>query len=545
MMNSRSIKVSLFFLLATMVLGVFFSGKIIAKETEAEEASASRSFSIFLDEVTIEKGYTVNAFNNDLKFSLVPGILNGSTYVSAQHIDENMETPWNLERVSKIYQFEFLNKQAYNHDRPFYIQFSYNEDSDDYKKVYFYDSGINKWRPLPTKDFPEENFVRSLIHLPFARIAVFSNSEIPTHGAASWYQYKGGAYAASPDFPKGSKLRVFNASNDEFIDVEVNDYGPDRSIHPDRVIDLDKQAFAEIADPGAGIINVKVQPLHIPKEEDADRVFLMEEPVGSVPEAEVNAGIVVKENGGEELWQKDADKGLPLASLTKMVAIHTYLEHETGGLDKEVIYETGDEERNHEYCETWESSKINLKDGDIVTTRDLIYASLVGSANNTVETLVRASDLDRPEFIQKMNDLVSGWGADSTRFVEPTGLSPENMSTPEDYALIARRVLANSTIEKASTMPAYSFTTVNTNRFFHLDNTDHLISDKQFSGINNFEITGSKTGYLHEAGYCLMVRIEPEGEDDFIVVTLGADSRNDSFEETKKLIKYSLKKLRQ
>ncbi len=545
MLQSFKAKICLFFLLITLTLSGFFSGNILSKQTEAQEDAVNKNFSIFLDQNTIEKGYTVNAFNNELKLSLVPGILDDSTYVSAQHIDENMETPWNLDRISKIYQFEFINKQAYNHKKPFYIQLSYERDSDNYKKVYFYDSNIGKWRPLPTRDFPEHNFVRSLIHLPFARIAVFSNSEILSHGGASWYQYRDGAYAASPDFPKGSKLRVFNTSNKKFIDVEINDYGPDRSIHPNRVIDLDKQAFSQITDLGEGIINVKIQPLSIPADSDIDKVFLMEESVGDIPDVEVKAGILIKEDSEDNLWEKNADQQLPLASLTKMVAIKTYLENETGGLDREIIYEEQDAKKNYQYCQSWNSSEINLKDGDIVTIKDLIYASLVGSANNTVETLARVSTLSRHQFIEEMNSIVKNWGASSTSFVEPSGLSPENMSTASDYALIAKNVLADNVIEKVSAMATYDFTTVNTNRSFHLTNTDHLVKDNHFSGINHFKITGSKTGYLHEAGYCLMVRVDPEQEESFIVVIFGADSRNDSFGEMRELIKYGLAKLRQ
>ncbi|MEK7097483.1 MAG: hypothetical protein AAB906_01395, partial [Patescibacteria group bacterium] len=66
---------------------------------------------------------------------------------------------------------------------------------------------------MPTTDFPDKKFVRSLIHLPYARIAVFENPNALTVGKASWYKYKSGNYAASPDFPKGTKLRVTNLDN--------------------------------------------------------------------------------------------------------------------------------------------------------------------------------------------------------------------------------------------------------------------------------------------------------------------------------------------
>ena len=76
--------------------------------------------------------------------------------------------------------------------------------------------GYTLAQELPSTDNPETNSVRALIHLPYARLAIFEE-EIP----------------------------------------EV-DYGPDRSIHPDRIIDLDKVAFAKLVSLGAGLIDVRV-----------------------------------------------------------------------------------------------------------------------------------------------------------------------------------------------------------------------------------------------------------------------------------------------
>jgi rare lipoprotein A (peptidoglycan hydrolase) len=85
-----------------------------------------------------------------------------------------------------------------------------------------------------------------------------------THsGIASWYSYRGGLFAASTKFKKGSILRVINKVNNKFVDVVVNDYGPDKKKHPNRIIDLDKIAFQKIAQLRSGIINIIVLPLKI------------------------------------------------------------------------------------------------------------------------------------------------------------------------------------------------------------------------------------------------------------------------------------------
>ena len=450
-------------------------------------------------------------------------------------LNEPMDMPWQLDRISKIYQFEFRNKSAYDNHQPFYIQFSYDGLNNYYKQVYFYDKNYSAWRPLPTKDYPSELFVRSLIHLPFARIAVFVNPEAMTVGRASWYAYKGGNFAASPDFPKDSRLRVYNIDNNKFVDVKINDYGPDRKAHPDRAIDLDKFAFACLAPTWQGMINVRIEPLYIaPK---FNRVIGIASSGATIkPIITAKSAIVINEQTNKVLWQKNATTTLPLASLTKLVAVKVFLDTRPS-LDREVAYSSKDEEYNYEYCNKWESSRLRVKDGDTMTIEDLLYASLVGSANNTIETLVRVSGLSRDDFIKKMNELVVSWGATLTHFVEPTGLSPENVSSVQDYAIITKEVFTHPIIQKASTMSKYKFYTINTEEPYTVKNTNQLIFR------NHFNITGSKTGYLDEAGYCLMTRAKADNGEQIIVVTLGADTRDVSFMETDELLRYGMRKI--
>ena len=163
--------------------GMSFS--VIAENNEAAGEAApslNRYYSININKPTIVKGYTVAAFGDNLKLSLVPGILEEATGVRIVELREPLTMPWNIDLISDVYQFEFVNKAAYDNHKPFYIQFAYKNRSNNLKQVFFYDKNYKKWRPLPTKDFPSESFVRSLIHLPFARIAVFEYPDILTGG---------------------------------------------------------------------------------------------------------------------------------------------------------------------------------------------------------------------------------------------------------------------------------------------------------------------------------------------------------------------------
>ncbi|MCK5061868.1 serine hydrolase [Candidatus Parcubacteria bacterium] len=498
----------------------------------AETKPANKGYNLHLDEPTIAKGYTVNGFD-ELKLSLVPGILSKGTAVEIIQLNEDLPEPWNLDRVSNFYQFEFKNKAAYDDHKPFYIQFHYSDQTNDHKQVFFYDQTVKAWRPLPTRDFPKENFVRSLIHLPYARIAVYSFPNVLSVGRASWYAYKPGNYAASPDFPKGSRIRVWNRENGRFVDVEINDYGPDRSLFPDRVIDLEKNAFAKIAPLGAGVADIYIEPLFIKSANDIELGVNTALGVGEEPRISAAAAVVMLENSRKIIWAKNATTTLPLASLTKLVAAKVFLDTKPT-LNQVVEYSARDEEYNYEHVNKWESASLDLEEGESLMIEDLLYASLVGSANNTVETLVRVSGLKRDDFIARMNSLVMEWGASTTKFIEPTGLAPENVSSALDYAIITREVLRHPIIVKASVMEQYKFTIAGTGESKRVRNTNHIIKQ------DKYHITGSKTGYLHEAGYCLMTRIPVGNGENIIVVTMGAATRDTSFNETSELMEYGI-----
>jgi D-alanyl-D-alanine carboxypeptidase len=199
-------------------------------------------------------------------------------------------------------------------------------------------------------------------------------------------------------------------------------------------IDLDKEAFKKISSPSAGIIQVKIEPLRIVKDKSQRTLGLTDKGAHLEPEISAQAAAIIDEENGEVLWQKNGEEVLPIASLTKLMAVKVFLDNNRD-LKQVVEYKYQDEEYNYQYCEKWESSRLRLDEGDKLTVNDLIYSSLVRSANNTVETLVRYSGLSRDAFIQAMNDEAKTLGAESTYFEEPTGLSTKNVSSALDYAI--------------------------------------------------------------------------------------------------------------
>lgn len=489
----------------------------------------TRDFFIRLDASTIAQGYTVSVFDDAFKLSLVPGILSEQTGVQVREIG-GMDEPWKLQRISPIYEFEFLNKAAYDNSHPFYIELKTDRPSPHYKQVFFYDKNYDAWRPLPTRDHAPEQFVRSLIHLPYARIAVFAYPDMLIQGEASWYRHKRGLFAASPDFPQGSRLRVHNLASGSFVDVTVNDYGPDRGAHPSRAIDLDRVAFTRLAPPGAGLITVRVEPLEIVPQDKAV-LGILPEGIAAQPHIESSAAIVIDENSGKTLYEKNADEPLSIASLTKLIAAAVFLETEPD-LEQIVEYRVQDEEYNYRYAHTWEVVRLSLRDGETISIRDLLTAALVGSANNAVETLVRVSGVSRDTFIAKMNEYAQTHGALSLSFDDPAGLSPKNVSSARDYARAALAALANPVIQKTSTLKNATIATRNTSRSLTVKNTHPLLNTSRYT----FE--GFKIGYLHEARNCVVAKV-PTQSSTLIVVVLGDASRNANAQAAEKLIRFA------
>lgn len=436
--------------------------------------------------------------------------------------------PWQWQPLTPAYDYSFVTSGLYDPSRPLTLTINYGSANHDLKQIFIFDDLAQVWRPIPTTDVPGENYVTGTTTSLAGRVMVAADTDILTVGTASWYKYKNGLFAASPDFAKGSVLRVTDPDTGHSIDVTVNDYGPDRTLFPDRVVDLDYVAFQKLAPASAGLINVEVTPLKVV----GSILNKPLPPTAAEPTVTATSAVIVREKTGQILWGKNADAVSPLASLTKIVAARVFLDTKPD-LNKIVVYKYQDEAYNYKYCKPAEAARVRLRDGDKISEKDLLYSALVGSANNAVESLVRVSGLSRPAFIKKMNDLVHSWGATSTNFVEPTGLSPDNVSSPHDYAIITKAAFSNPLLSTVTTTSSYTFTTRNTRIRHQIRNTDHLLQSA------TYDIIGSKTGYLDEAGHCLMTRVKT-AEGNLIVINFHSRSSAANFADNEQLIDYGV-----
>lgn len=145
------------------------------------------------------------------------------------------------------------------------IKFGYDIIDDYSKSIYQYDYQAKQWQELLSYNDLPAKIISANISQNTATVAIFADSS-SQDGIASFYDqsryrtfnYQNGNFAASRDYPKGTKLKVTRLKTGESVIVEVNDYGPE--LKTGRLIDLDIVAFEKIGSRGAGLIYVKVEP---------------------------------------------------------------------------------------------------------------------------------------------------------------------------------------------------------------------------------------------------------------------------------------------
>lgn len=223
-------------------------------------------------------------------------------------------------------------------------------------------------------------------------------------------------------------------------------------------------------------------------------------------DVDAKGAILYNMNTKEVLYQKDADKKLPMASTTKIMT--GLLLFSSGlNLDEEFVVDSN--------AIKVEGSSMGLVEGDIVTLRTLGYGLLLKSGNDAAGAIAKRIGGTIENFVKMMNDKAKEIGLKNTHFVTPSGLDADgHYSTAYDMAVLASHALENEDFKKAcgteSTKlkygnPPYNRTLTNSNKLL-----------KQYEGA-----IGVKTGFTKKAGRCL-VSAANRGSDTLIVVTLNA-----------------------
>lgn len=222
----------------------------------------------------------------------------------------------------------------------------------------------------------------------------------------------------------------------------------------------------------------------------------------------VNArhAVVIEEGSGRVLMAKDADEPVPIASLTKLVTAMVVLDARQDPQEQLRIAEEDVDRLKH--------SASHLKVGTRLPREAALKLALLSSENRAASALARAYPGGLEAFRQAARRKLLGLGLQHTVILEPTGLSPENVSTASEMARIAAAASRYSEINAITSASRARVPVNGQAREFH--NTNRLV------GRKGWDILLSKTGYTEEAGRCLTMRMKEAGKA-VTVVLLDAD----------------------
>jgi len=151
-----------------------------------------------------------------------------------------------------------------------------------------------------------------------------------------------------------------------------------------------------------------------------------------------------------------------------------------------------------------------LKVGTVLTRRDLMHLALMSSENRAARTLANNYPGGMPAAIRAMNAKAKALGMTHTHFADPTGLSSDNVSCPADLAKLVIAASRNPTIRTFSTAKRFAVRVRRRTVEFHT--TDRLVANPAW------RIIVQKTGFINEAGQCLVMETVIEGRRVVIVL---------------------------
>lgn len=233
------------------------------------------------------------------------------------------------------------------------------------------------------------------------------------------------------------------------------------------------------------------------------------------------SAVLIDASSGTILAQKNADKKMYPASLTKIMT--AILAIELGELT-DVI--TVDDDTPFEI----EGSHIALEPGEILTLKDLLYALMLPSANDAASVIAKHYGGSLENFVKMMNQKAKELGAYNTNFTNPHGLHDTNhYSTAADLALITKYTMENDTFRKIVSTTKYEIQTTNKkdepryfttlNKLIYNTSYNQIYVDGAYISPYYEYATGAKTGYTPQAGNCLVATAKKDGTE-LIAVTM-------------------------
>lgn len=203
------------------------------------------------------------------------------------------------------------------------------------------------------------------------------------------------------------------------------------------------------------------------------------------------AALVVEQGGDRVFYAKNVETVVPIASITKLMTALVVLEAGLPLAEPVTISEAD--------VDGIKRTRSRLRVGTTLARGDLLKLALMASENRTAAALARAYPGGTPAFVAAMNQKAIELGMWRTRFVDGTGLSRDNVSTAQDLARLVGAAYRHPLIREFTTDSAHAVELPNGRRL-RFTNSNRLVKNP------SWDIGLSKTGYISEAGRCLVLQ---------------------------------------
>lgn len=215
-----------------------------------------------------------------------------------------------------------------------------------------------------------------------------------------------------------------------------------------------------------------------------------------------SVALVQDADSGETILAKNSDQVAPIASITKLMTAMVILDR---GLDLNDEIVVSREDIDH-----LKGSHSRLRVGTRLTRRELLLLALMASENRAAAALGRTYPGGTEEFVAAMNRKARALGMHETHYVDPTGLDSGNVSSAEDLARLVKAADEYPLIREFTTTERAVVRTRGQKLAFV--NTNRLVRNPRW------DIYLSKTGYISEAGRCLVMRVRVASRDLILVL---------------------------
>lgn len=235
--------------------------------------------------------------------------------------------------------------------------------------------------------------------------------------------------------------------------------------------------------------------------------------------------LVIDAITGKVIYEKNADIVRPIASISKLMT--ALVVSESGASMNDII--TID---SLDFKTPKKSGSDVLRVGDQMNRAEMLLMMLMKSENPASKALARTDPLGYEGFMAKMNQKAQELGMYNTRFYDPSGLDVRNVASPRDIARLAQQAYQHHLVSQFSTTPNRDFWVNNFTqgpRLIPARSTSYMVRD----GLYNIGL--SKTGYIREAGNCVVFETTTNGRPS-IVVLLGAPDSKTRWQDAENII---------